>query len=89
LGQPTAPETHQDAIETTTWAAPYNCGGHYHDRSQLLAVRGLQLPAEIILWDGANPATRVAVATLDAVGKALGPYATWWTPPAKDSDPNR
>ncbi|HRT08814.1 MAG TPA: hypothetical protein P5233_10545 [Candidatus Paceibacterota bacterium] len=84
-GNPTAAGNTQAALEYNYMAAPINCGDIITIEANCMRFEGYSYLREIILWDGANPATRVAVATLDAVGKALGPYATWWTPPAKDA----
>ncbi len=84
-GNPTAGTGNTEAaLEYNYMAAPISCGDILTIEANCMRFEGYSYLREIILWDGSNPGTRVAVATLSAVGKALGPYATWWTPPAKD-----
>jgi len=71
-------------LEFNYAGAPVNCGDLISIDVNCTRFEGYSYLREIILWDGSNPATRETVATLNAVGHALGPWATWWTPPAKD-----
>ncbi len=73
-----------NAFEYNHMAAPINCGDLLTIDVNCTRFEGYRYLREIILWDGADPASRETVAMLDAIGHALGPYATWWTPPGKD-----
>ncbi len=71
-------------LEYAYLASPVNCGDLISIDVNCTRFEGYSYLREIILWDGSDPNTRVTVAELNAVGHALGDWATWWTPPGKD-----
>lgn len=88
-GNPTAGTGNTEAaLEYNYTNAPINCGDILTISSTSARLTGYSYLREIILWDGATPGSRVSVTNFSAPGWGLGPYATWYTPPAKDNIPS-
>ncbi len=87
-GNPTDGGNTEAALEYNYTNAPIQCGDILTINIGAMRFIGYSYIQEISTWDGVNAGSRVVVTNFTATSWALGQYATWYSPPGRDSIPS-